>query len=266
MHDSDFRRLLEYLQLSWPGYRKVRKGVKKRVARHMRKLGCPGMQAYLETLAQAGDAMKQCELLMSVSISRFFRDRGLWEVLADRILPELIRSRPDRLKAWSAGCACGEEVYSLKILWSRIQRGDAYLPELEITATDLNPLLIERAKKGRYPESSLREIPEELRPSFFEARRGGKEFAVKADLKTAIEWRQRDLFSGPPGKNYHLIFVRNNLFTYFRRTRSAPVLDDILRSLATEGYLITGSHEKSPTERAELEPHPALPYVFKKKA
>ena len=73
MDDRAFGRLLEFLGLSWPGYRRVRKGVKKRVGRHM--------QAYLEKLMQNKEVRRQCERLMCVSISRFFRDRRLWEAL-----------------------------------------------------------------------------------------------------------------------------------------------------------------------------------------
>jgi len=92
MDDKEFHQLLEFLGLSRQGYRKVRKGVKKRVGRHMQQLDCRNMREYLDQLEQSEDVRNQCARLMSVSISRFFRDKRLWQVLESRILPELIET------------------------------------------------------------------------------------------------------------------------------------------------------------------------------
>ena len=119
MHDRQFYQLLNRFELSPAGYRKVRKGVKKRLSRHMRDLGCKKVADYLDKISQDQQTKRQVELLMSVPISRFFRDRKLWEVLKAEILPDIITTCDDTVRVWSAGCACGEEVYSLKIVWSR---------------------------------------------------------------------------------------------------------------------------------------------------
>ena len=155
MDDHHFRQLLKQLGLSWAGYRKVRKGVKKRVGRHMQQLDCRNMREYLDQLEQSEEVRSQCARLMSVSISRFFRDKRLWQILESRILPELIETHRERVRVWSAGCACGEEAYSLKILWDHMGRTIGNLPELDITATDMNPLYLKRAKDALYPLSSL---------------------------------------------------------------------------------------------------------------
>ena len=264
MDDREFRQLLTFLQRSWPGYRKVRKGVKKRIGRHMRDLGCSNMQLYLERLSRDGEARRQCELLMSVSISRFFRDRKLWEILEDHVLPDLVDICGDRLRAWSVGCACGEEVYSLKIIWEHIRPKYPDLPELEITATDLNPQVLVRASDGIYPRSSLKEVPENLVATYFDIKKGGKQFRVKDRLRPGIEWIEQDLFTGPPGSGFHMIFVRNNLLTYFQDERTQPVFMGILDALTEGGYLLVGSHEAIPTEFPSLQQFTSLPYVYKK--
>ena len=97
MDDDQFRILLEYLKYSWSGYRKVRKGVKKRIARHMNQLQCVNISDYVKLLDIHPDIRKECELQMTVSISRFFRDRRLWELLQHRWLPELIEKNPHGL-------------------------------------------------------------------------------------------------------------------------------------------------------------------------
>ncbi len=88
--DHQFRQLLHHLGLSWKGYRRVRKGVKKRIRRHMQQLGCQNMPAYLLELDKSKEARRQCEQMVAFPISRFFRDRKLWEVLEKEILPELL--------------------------------------------------------------------------------------------------------------------------------------------------------------------------------
>ena len=89
MDDVQFRKLLHHLGLSWTGYRKVRKGVKKRISRHMRLLNCSDLAGYLHELGSSKGARYECERLMTVSISRFFRDKKLWVLLLDKVLPEL---------------------------------------------------------------------------------------------------------------------------------------------------------------------------------
>jgi chemotaxis protein methyltransferase CheR len=122
MDDQQFRQLLIHFQYSWAGYRKVRKGVKKRINRHMHQLGCRNMDAYLDKLDQSHKTRQACERLMTVSISRFFRDRQFWHTLEKKLLPELLESRAEKVKVWSAGCACGEEAYSFKIVWEGLKK------------------------------------------------------------------------------------------------------------------------------------------------
>jgi chemotaxis methyl-accepting protein methylase len=264
MDDRDFSRLLEFLGLSWQGYRKIRKGAKKRVGRHMQSLGCRSLQEYLELLERTAEARSQCELALAVPISRFFRDRSLWEALENRILPELIPTARGTLRVWSAGCACGEEVYSLKILWEQMRRPAGPLPVLEITATDLHPAHLERAAAAVYPSSSLREVSESTKSTWFEAEPGGGCFRLKPALKSGIAWSRHDLLTGPPASGFDLIFVRNNLLTYYQSSRSRAPLEKMAEALSMGGYLIIGSREKLPFPSVRLQPCPALRFVFKR--
>ena len=113
MRESEFAAMLERFALSPEGYRKVRKGVQKRIVRHMQELRCPSMKAYLERLDTDGAAEREARRLMDVSISRFFRDGPLWRILEEEILPSLIADHPGGLRVWSAGCALGQEALQL---------------------------------------------------------------------------------------------------------------------------------------------------------
>jgi chemotaxis methyl-accepting protein methylase len=139
-----------------------------------------------------------------------------------------------------------------------------HLPALDITATDHNPLYLRRARDAFYPLSSLKEVPEILRATCFQAESAGKRYRVNPALRDGILWLTHDFFSGPPGYDFQLIFIRNNLLTYYTDERIGPVLAEIIESLAACGYLVIGSHEKFPFQPSGLHPCRSLSYVFKK--
>jgi chemotaxis protein methyltransferase CheR len=118
-----------------------------------------GVAAYRARLEADPAEWAVLERLCRVTISRFWRDRGLFEALRDEVLNAL---GPD-VVAWSAGCASGEEAYSL------VLAADEAGVRLRVLATDVDPVLLDRARRASYPESSLRELPSDLRLRAFEA-------------------------------------------------------------------------------------------------
>jgi chemotaxis methyl-accepting protein methylase len=265
MDDDQFRQLLDQLDFSWSGYRKVRKGVKKRISRHMQELNCPNVHAYLDLLNQRAELRQECEKRMTVSISRFFRDRQLWQALENDLLPRIIERRSQAVRVWSAGCARGEEVYSLKIVWDRLAKKYPQLPEIDIVATDIHSDYIDKARAGVYAKSSMREVSQEVREQYFEIRKSGNRFVIKAEYKKGIEWRVQDLFSDPPGSEFEMILLRNNLLTYYRTHLKTKGLKRILKALVPNGWLIVGSHEKLPSPVSDLQRHSSIPWAYRQK-
>jgi chemotaxis protein methyltransferase CheR len=264
MDDQQFRQLLNKLGFSWDGYRKVRKGVKKRISRHMRQLGCRTVHEYFIALDSSPELRKECELLMTVSISRFFRDRRLWETIESEILPGIIKEGMEEIRVWSAGCACGEEVYSFMILWNRLERGFNRLPVLKMLATEMNPTYLDKARAGVYSWSSLKEVPEEVRSTYFEPRSKGRLYKVSSSLKEDVVWKVHNLLSDPPGADFQLIFLRNNLLTYYKDELKKPAFKKVIDSLAPGGFLIIGAHEKLSPGTSELLPCSRHPLIFQK--
>ena len=172
----------------------------------MQRLGCPHISSYLDLLAQRVEIRRECELLMTVSISRFFRDRRMWQMFENRWLPDILVENPQELYIWSAGCAGGEEVYSFKIIWEHLRRHFDSLPSLHIFASDRNPQNLERARRGNYCRSSLKEVPADDLTAYFQSRKGGRSFAVRPDLKRGITWEIRNLLNKPPDRKFPIIF------------------------------------------------------------
>ena len=262
MNDDEFRKLLHARSMSWQGYRRVRKGVKKRLRRHMRELDCVGIDCYIKCLQNSTDADSQCKTLMTVSISRFFRDRQLWASLTNRYIPELVKRFPEGIRMWSAGCAGGEEAYSFKILWYDLEKEIGPLPALDILATDSNPECIQRAQKGLFQSSSLRDVRDDNRSLFFSKPGKGKQYQITPDLTSSITFKQQDLLQQLPDRDFQIIFLRNNLLTYHQHRVMRPAFDNILNCLTPGGLLIIGAHEKPPKKAGPLQS--CGPMVWKK--
>ncbi len=257
--DSEFRQLLDYFDRPWSGYRKVRKGVKKRIRRHMKGLGISTVRQYILILERQPEERTIFEGCLRVTISRFFRDRFLWSYLEEQVVPELTDSFPDRLNIWSAGCANGEEPYSLAITLDVMQKGMMS----SILATDANNVSLNRARQGIYNRSSLKEVSEELRRRYFVKDPAKGEFCIRSFLKKGIVWQNHDLLSHPPNGPFHLILLRNNLLTYHQGAALQVTLKGIVESLVPGGYLIFGSHEQLQERDVPLISEKQCPYVYR---
>jgi len=264
MDDSQFRQLLDYFNYSWDGYRRVRKGVKKRISRHMQQLGCRSIDAYLHILERHEEVRKHYEGLMTVSVSRFFRDRMLWKIIEDHIVPEILSKNKEKVKFWDAGCACGEEAYSMKMLWETLRSRFDSMPDIEVWATDINPVYLRRAREGIYSISSIKEVSKELREISFIFQEDENVFRITPLLQKGISWKVHNILHDFEENNFHIIFLRNNLLTYYRDEIKQPAFQKVVNNLAQGGFLIIGSHEKVPFESNNLAPFHDQPFIFQK--
>ena len=265
MDDRSFHKILDHFNFSHKGYRKVRKGVKKRLRQHMLTLGCLTVDEYIDILSLRTDVRDACRLHLTVSISRFFRDKRLWEVLENQFLPRLLSKNESRLQVWSCGCARGEEAYSLKILWDRLGHSYPNLPKMNLWATDINPIYIDAANKGVYGISSLKELPQCYIDRYFEKVVGKQRYILKRFLKLGIQFELNDIIEdAPPAPHFDIIFIRNNLLTYYRNPEKENALKKVLSVLNPGGILVTGSHEKLSSDLDDMKFNPDYPMIYQK--
>ena len=185
MNDPELVAFLQWalprLGQRWRGYRKVRARVRKKLNERLRELGLPEIAAYRERLEAHPQEWAVLDALCRITISRFHRDRGVFDHLRRVVLPGLAQGASERgaevIRCWSAGCASGEEPYTLRILWERGLPAERARVPLRIVATDIDARLLERAREGRYPASSLEELPRELLETAFV--REGEQFRVR---------------------------------------------------------------------------------------
>jgi len=188
-------------------------------------------------------------------------------VLGQHVIPKLIREAdladPGMVRVWSAGCSCGEEVYSWRILWERTRTRFSDMPPMEVWATDANPEALVKARVGVYPRSSVKGLPSLLMQDYFVPVLNG--FAIPNALKDGIHWMKHDfVFESPPGIAFDLIFLRNNLLTYYGETVKRRAFLQVLEALRTGGFIVLGNNEQIPTEDVPLRRCLECRCIFKK--
>jgi chemotaxis protein methyltransferase CheR len=238
---------LPRLGLRWQGFRKVRRQVCRRVSRRIADLGlgeADDYRFYLERNAQEWDALAG---LCRVTISRFWRDRAVFEALRDVVLPEL----GPAVSAWSAGCASGEEPYSLVLAAAEAS------VEIHVVATDVDPVLLERARRACYPESSLRDLPANLRARAFE------DGCLRLEYREPVDFFRHDVRDAAPGGPFDLTLCRNLVFTYYADEVQREVGRHLVRSLRLDGALVIGAHEAVPDALDGIRPWPRAPGVYR---
>jgi len=246
---------LPHLHMRWPGFRKVHGQVCKRLGRRLEELDLCNLISYRMYLENHPLEWHILDSMCRITISRFFRDRGVYESLQSQIFPEFIknarRTGNKTLSCWCIGAASGEEPYSLSLLWelSGLKR---YNTDFKILATEVDQLMINRAWNGCYPESSIRELPPEMKTRGFS--RKENQFCLKETFKKRVHILQQDIRNELPESSFHLILCRNLVFTYFSRELQKKILQQILKRLKPGGALVIGSHEELPLALPSLVP------------
>jgi chemotaxis protein methyltransferase CheR len=270
MGDEDCVRLLQAvlprLGLRWSGYRRVRRTPCRRIARRMRELGLEDVAGYLAYLDEAPAEWAVLDRMLRIPISRLWRDRAVFEALASDLVPGLVRAALERgettLRVWSAGCASGEEAYSVAIFWRlAVQPSfpDASDLRLDLLATDVDETMIARAGTGVYGRSSLRELPALWRDAALEPREEDL-FRVRPAFREGVALRVADIRVEMPPGPFDLILCRNVAFTYFAAGLQRRVLRGLHDRLVPGGLLVTGTHERPPqVDGVHLEQVGALP-------
>lgn len=252
-------------ELAWPGFRKVRRQVCKRLNRRLGKLGLADLAAYRARLEADPAEWRAFDDCCHITISRFFRDRQVFETLRRQVLPEIAaRARREgrAARAWSAGCASGEEPYTLRIIWDLEVAPSRPGAALALTATDIDDVMLERARAGCFAAGSLRELPPALTAAAF-ARKNGL-FCVKPAHREGIAFVKQDLRSEAPPGRFDLVLCRHVAFTYFAPALQRAVLARLTEPLRPGGYLVIGSHERLPDGGPGLIPLAEAPLIHRK--
>ena len=233
---------LPHLGLRWRRFR--RKSVRKRIIGRMQQLNLPTWSEYKSYLLESEAERHVLTSILTVTISRFWRNAYLFERLGKIWLPALLGSMAPEvsMQIWSAGCASGEEPYSLLILWEESFANSGR--NLRLLASDSDSHCLERAKEARYPASSFREMPLHLRQKYCSNERGT--FFLRQDFTQRIEWFEHNLIWEVPPSNNNIIFCRNLVYTYFMDDLQQLITRRFHQALVSKGLLIVGRKDQLP--------------------
>ena len=242
--DPQFEELLVHLKESrgfdFTGYKRA--SLRRRVDKRMADTGVADYESYLERLEVDPDEFTALFNTILINVTRFFRDADAWAVLARDVVPAILRdTAPDEpIRAWSAGCASGEEAYTLAMVLSEAMGADAFRRRVKIYATDVDEDALATARRAVYSDAAVEDVPEDLRQRYFD--REGEGWRFRVDLRRRVIFGRHDLLQDAPISRLDLLVCRNVLM-YFNSETQARIVAQLSFALKPSGWLFLGRAE-----------------------
>ena len=220
------------------------KCLRRRIAVRMRAKGAFTANEYAGVLDTDPREYERLLRSLTVNVTKFFRNAETYHAIEKKVIPELWDSSSNGLKIWSAGCASGEEPYSIAILMhkhARETKNPDRLQTIDILATDIDREVLGEAERAFYAESALVETPRSLRDSYFPQIAGLR--TMIPEVRKLVRFQNDDLLSfNPPMTDIDLIVCRN-VIIYFEREAQDRLFAEFHRVLAPGGFLVLGKVE-----------------------
>ena len=242
--DPAFEDLLRVLfqshHFDFSGYK--RSTLVRRVRRRMDLLGITDFGDYADYLEVHPEEFGLLFNTILINVTTFFRDPPAWEYLEKEVTPRILAGKQDGepIRVWSAGCASGEEAYSLAIVLCEALGADAFRDRVKIYATDVDDEALERARHGMYTAKEISAVPDELQGRYFEQR--SARWLFRNDLRRSVIFGRHDLVQDAPISRLDLLVSRNTLM-YFTVESQARILARLHYALNDNGFLFLGKAE-----------------------
>jgi len=218
--------------------------LQRRIERRMALAGVTAdhMERYIAILRSDTGELDQLAKDLLINVTSFFRDPQVFDVLAERVIPELVRTHsPDHpIRIWVAGCSTGEETYSLAMLFREAIVAAKLSTKLQVFASDVDPDAVARARDGLYPETIAADVSPARLERFFSREDHG--YRVLDELRAAVVFTVQDVLADPPFSRLDLVSCRN-LLIYLAPEAQAKILSLFHFALREGGILLLGSSE-----------------------
>jgi two-component system CheB/CheR fusion protein len=240
--DPAFESLLVYLReqrgFDFTGYK--RPSLVRRVHRRMAEVGIGSVGDYQDHLEVHPEEFAPLFNTILINVTSFFRDRGSWDHLRDRLLPEVLASAGPTIRAWSAGCASGQEAYSLAMLLSDALGPEEFRQRVKIYATDVDEEALAQGRLAVFTERQMAGLTPSQVDQYF-TRENGR-YAFRKDLRRAVIFGRNDLVQDAPISHVDVLLCRNTLM-YFNAETQSRVLGRLHYALNPGGVLFLGKAE-----------------------
>ena len=242
--DHDFETLLRYIKESrgfdFTGYK--RSSLMRRVGRRMSQLGIDGYPEYQDHLQVHPGEFTDLFNTILINVTGFFRDTESWDFLRDEVVAPMLAERGADLpvRVWSAGCASGEEAYSLAIVLAELLGVDEFRRRVKIYATDVDDEALALARHAAYTERAVRAMPADIVERYLEETGGA--YVFRKDLRRSVIFGRNDLVQDAPISRIDILACRNTLM-YFNAETQARILSRFHFALSPSGILFLGKAE-----------------------
>jgi two-component system, chemotaxis family, CheB/CheR fusion protein len=242
--DPRWVELLQYLHVArgfdFQGYKPTT--LARRVRKRMGMLGIESYEAYQEYIELHQDEFRELFNTILINVTNFFRDQESWQALRTVAVAPMLAAKSDSepIRAWSAGCASGEEAYSIAMLLADEMGVDQFRERVKIYGTDVDEDALNLARHAAYADKQLENVSAELREKYFEPVDGL--YAFRKHFRRQVIFGRHDLISDAPISRVDLLVCRNTLM-YFNAETQARILRRFHFALNDTGYLFLGRAE-----------------------
>ena len=236
--------LLQYLKrtrgIDLSGYK--RPSLMRRILRRMEVVKIEGVERYIDYLEVHPEEFAQLFNYLLINVTAFFRDQPAWTYLNETILPRLIEAKSPEggIRVWSAGCASGQEPYTIAMLLCERLGMHPFQKRVKIYASDIDPEALHEGRQGLYTANDVEAVPQALIEKYFQ--RTQNRYMVHADVRRAVIFGRHDLVSDAPISRLDLLVCRNTLM-YFNAEMQDHILTRFHFALNETGYLFLGKAE-----------------------
>ncbi len=242
------------------------KCLRRRIAVRMRAKGTVSHNEYAGMLDADPREYERLMRSLTINVTKFFRNWDTFSVIQQKVIPALWERGERELRVWSAGCASGEEAYSVAILmhqYAADRSQQSQLDTVSIVGTDIEANCLGAAESAVYGEAALGDTPGELREQYFPEVAGL--FTMLPEVRRLVKFQRGDLLqSKPPFQDVHLIVCRN-VVIYLEREAQDALFAAFHRLLAPGGFLVLGKVETLlGTARGLFSPVNARERIFRK--
>jgi two-component system CheB/CheR fusion protein len=258
--------LLDHLKrqrgFDFTGYK--RSTLERRVRKRMAATGCEDYGAYLDFLEVQPDEFAELFNTILINVTSFFRDPAAWDHLREEVLPSVLAAREgddDAIRVWSAGCASGQEAYSLAMMLAEELGEHAFHSRVKIYATDVDQEALSQARSAMYTAKDVEGVPTELIERYFE--RVDAAYGFRKDLRRSVIFGRNDLVQDAPISRIDVLACRNTLM-YFTAETQARIVGRLHFALRDEGALFLGRAETLIAHGARFRPTDIKHRIFRK--
>jgi two-component system, chemotaxis family, CheB/CheR fusion protein len=242
--DAKVDHLLEYLRQSrgfdFTGYK--RPSLMRRIAKRMQLVSVANFSEYVDYLEVHPEEFSLLFNTILINVTSFFRDEAAWQCLGETVLPRITAARsPDQtIRIWSAGCASGEEAYTIAMLIAETLGKSEFRHRVKVYATDVDEAALTTARQGIYSTKELQAVPPALREKYFDS--VGERYVFNAELRRSVIFGRHDLVQDAPMSRLDLLICRNTLM-YFNAETQSRILNRFSYALNPNGFLFLGKAE-----------------------